>query len=243
MAGNIIPAIATTNAIVAGILVLQCLKALQNQWQQCKMVWVARTADRAIATTEINTPNPSCAVCRTPYIPIKVNAAKLTIQTFVQEVVKDKVGLPGDVSLVEGSRVLLDPDFDDNEEKTFEHLGLVDGTLLTVNDEEGDLEPVVFLISSLSDGEKQYSLPDTLPKIPSKPPAPIQPVEEPAEPASIVGKKRSADDAELDEGKKSEPKKPKVDSKGVILLDDSDDDIEVMQDARQNANANVIELD
>jgi hypothetical protein len=148
MAGNIIPAIATTNAIVAGVLVLQCLKALQGKWSESRVVWVSRAnADKAISPSDVNLPNPSCAVCRTPYIHVKVNTAKLTVGTFVKEVVKDSVGLPGDVSLVEGSRIILDPDFDDNEDKTFEHMGLVEGTLLTVNDEEGDLESIVFLIS------------------------------------------------------------------------------------------------
>ena len=38
MAGNIIPAIATTNAIVAGLCVLQSFKVLKNEYAQCKEV-------------------------------------------------------------------------------------------------------------------------------------------------------------------------------------------------------------
>lgn len=38
MAGNIIPAIATTNAMTAGLCVLQSLKVFQNNLMQTKMV-------------------------------------------------------------------------------------------------------------------------------------------------------------------------------------------------------------
>ena len=38
MAGNIIPAIATTNAIIAALIVMEGLKILQGQMDQCKTV-------------------------------------------------------------------------------------------------------------------------------------------------------------------------------------------------------------
>lgn len=40
MAGNIIPAIATTNAITAGIVVMRALNVLQEQFDQCQSVYV-----------------------------------------------------------------------------------------------------------------------------------------------------------------------------------------------------------
>jgi ubiquitin-like 1-activating enzyme E1 B len=42
MAGNIIPAIATTNAIVAGVIVLQALKVIAGEIDQCKYVSIAK---------------------------------------------------------------------------------------------------------------------------------------------------------------------------------------------------------
>ena len=38
MAGNIIPAIATTNAVIAGIIVMEALKVLAGESHKCKTV-------------------------------------------------------------------------------------------------------------------------------------------------------------------------------------------------------------
>ena len=38
MAGNIIPAIATTNAIIAGLIVMEGLKVVSGELESCRMV-------------------------------------------------------------------------------------------------------------------------------------------------------------------------------------------------------------
>lgn len=40
MAGNIIPAIATTNAVIAGLLIIEAIKILSDRLKACKTVSV-----------------------------------------------------------------------------------------------------------------------------------------------------------------------------------------------------------
>jgi len=64
MAGNIIPAIATTNAIVAGLCVLQARHVLSGHLELARMVFISRRADQAFVTESLKPPNPYCQVCQ-----------------------------------------------------------------------------------------------------------------------------------------------------------------------------------
>lgn len=160
MAGNIIPAIATTNAVVAGLIVLQCLKVLRQQWSDLRVVYVARHSEKALSSTTVSQPNPNCAVCRTPFVHLSVQPEKLTLQTFVDEVARKKVGYPGDVTVRDGSRILYDPDAEENGSKTFQELGLGAASLITVDDEEGDLTSAVFVLTAYVFSASGFSMQD-----------------------------------------------------------------------------------
>lgn len=147
MAGNIIPAIATTNAIVAGAQILQLIHALKAQWKDAKAIWYARTPLRALNSTALTAPSSLCPTCRTPYVPIKIDSKSLTVGQFKKDILDDWLGIDYDISMVEGTRIIYDPDFDDNAEKTFDDLQIGQGSQLQVNDEDGDKMPVIFLIS------------------------------------------------------------------------------------------------
>lgn len=149
MAGNIIPAIATTNAIIAGGIIMQALHVLKKDWSAAKSVWFGRTAQRALSSTACVQPNPACTTCRAPYVPIKVVPSEITLGSFVDDVLKGWLGVDWDVSIIDGSRILYDPDFEDNLEKTFDDLKLGQGTHLQVNDEDGSRMPVIFIVSDL----------------------------------------------------------------------------------------------
>lgn len=63
MAGNIIPAIATTNAIVAGLCVLQASHVLSHHLEKARMVFISKRPDQAFIAEPLRPPNPTCQVC------------------------------------------------------------------------------------------------------------------------------------------------------------------------------------
>lgn len=90
LAGNIIPAIATTNAIVAGLIVLQALKVLKNKLNECKTVFLRDKAikSRIIVGSELVKPNEKCYVCASKAeISVKLNLLQFTVKQFETKVI------------------------------------------------------------------------------------------------------------------------------------------------------------
>lgn len=136
-AGNIIPAIATTNAIVAGVLVHQSLHLLRTtSWPLAKFVFFGRKNQKVFNLSSLAPPNPHCSVCRVVYLPIKLKE-EITLGEFVRQVVVKEVGFDDHVTVSLGSKVLWETeDFEDNEEKTMKELGFTEGTFATVVDDD-----------------------------------------------------------------------------------------------------------
>ncbi|CAG8755186.1 14665_t:CDS:2, partial [Dentiscutata heterogama] len=81
MAGNIIPAIATTNAIVAGMIVMQAFKVLNGDFNECKTVYCAPDRrPKSILSDSLNEPNPDCSVCYSAHVTLNVNVEKATLR-------------------------------------------------------------------------------------------------------------------------------------------------------------------
>jgi ubiquitin-like 1-activating enzyme E1 B len=99
MAGNIIPAIAATNAIVAGLLVLEAVKALANPaeiGQNCRAVFVERAQKsriRLLNSTLLPAPVPTCSVCSADEIRLTVDMSVFTVGALVDRVLKGTLGL------------------------------------------------------------------------------------------------------------------------------------------------------
>lgn len=163
MAGNIIPAIATTNAITAGLLCFQAIKILTNQHTELANVFLTSRPLQPIIRMRPPKANPKCGVCRDTYIPLACDPLRLTLGQVLSEIVKSEAGLgwgaEAKLSVFEGGRLLCEPDWDDdpdrvdNEGRTLADLGVSVGKWLTIVDEEdeGDKhDNVVFAICSLS---------------------------------------------------------------------------------------------
>uniref|UniRef100_A0A182LUB3 SUMO-activating enzyme subunit n=1 Tax=Anopheles culicifacies TaxID=139723 RepID=A0A182LUB3_9DIPT len=143
MAGNIIPAIATTNAITAGIVVMRAFRVLQHEFEKCKTVYVRLRVNPRnqfiVPDTTIIPPNPKCYVCAAkPEVVLKVDTKKLTVRELRDDIlikalnmVSPDVTLDGMNSIVISSE---EGETDCNNSKTLEEMKIVDGCILKVDD-------------------------------------------------------------------------------------------------------------
>ncbi|KAG9257733.1 uncharacterized protein F5Z01DRAFT_646892 [Emericellopsis atlantica] len=179
MAGNIIPAIATTNAIVAGLCVLQSFKVLKGEYGQAKEVFLTPFAyGRLLAPDRSREPNPACPVCGVFNATIVVDPSRTTLADVVEGFLRKHLGF-GEKEFVLNNDVgvLYDPDEVDNLPKKLEELKIKDGSFLTVIDED-DKDTLVNVVINVeegkfSDDEPAFRSPTSeRPKIPKKPQKP-----------------------------------------------------------------------
>ena len=180
MAGNIIPAIATTNAMTAGLCVLQAFKVMREDFHKAKMVFLERSGARVINSDSLKPPNPNCSVCSVMQSTLIVDPGRATLNDLVEDVLKNQLGYGEEFSISNEVGTLYDPDLEDNLAKKFGDLGVKTDNFLTIIDDE-DEHPRVNLSLSISEktlptDSKPVLLPSNLNNIPRKPkPAPDAP--------------------------------------------------------------------
>lgn len=152
-AGNIIPAIATTNAIIAGLSTLTALRVLNllpyaptKKATDLNMAFTAKASnlsrDRYITNPKLAPPNPSCPVggkvCR-GVIKITEKGLKEIRLSKLINLIREKYNYYEETSIVDTSnqRLLADFDFDDLVERTLSDVNLHDGSVILFSDEEG----------------------------------------------------------------------------------------------------------
>lgn len=147
MAGNIIPAIATTNAIISGLIVLQALHLLRKSYHSLKNVHIQFKPSVPLSTVTICPPNPHCGICRDTYAMVLCDPERVTLGELVDGILGDGEGEHDgtgkrEVSVYEDKRVLSDPDWDDNNERTLASLNVTRGKFLTIVDEDGEWDTI-----------------------------------------------------------------------------------------------------
>ncbi|EGR48605.1 uncharacterized protein TRIREDRAFT_61945 [Trichoderma reesei QM6a] len=242
MAGNIIPAIATTNAIVAGLCVLQSFKVLKGEYGQAKEVFLTPFANaRLLAPDRNREPNRDCPVCGVYYTSVIVDLNRATLRDIVEGLVKNQFGY-GDkefaVSYKVGDelRSVYDPDDRDNLGKKLTELGIKGGTFLTISDWDDELVDVTIDIQDgiLDDQKESFrTVHAGRPEIPHKPQKPSA-VEADGESHGQPNGKHTLDEEVVVEEPKGAKRPPPDDESPPLKrakVASSDDDVVVVEDA------------
>ncbi|KAL4961742.1 E1 ubiquitin-activating protein ubaB [Aspergillus stella-maris] len=205
MAGNIIPAIATTNAMAAGLCVLQSFKVLKGDYEHAKMVFLERSAARAINSEPLNSPNPNCPVCSAIYVKVKVDLTRASLNDLVENLLRKQLEYGEEFSINTEQGTIYDPDLDDNLPKKLSDLGVEYSSFVTVIDEDDQprvnlqliVVPVEKPSSEESSAEEQIVVLDKVPEIPRKPKAPTPAPEADQVNGTLGKRKRGPEEAEL----------------------------------------------
>eukprot|EP00833_Pecoramyces_ruminatium_P008663 jgi/Orpsp1_1/1182695/evm.model.c7180000082281.1 len=214
IAGNIIPSIATTNAIISGVIIMDAYKILNQQLEDCNTIYLTHNSgtSNVFVNEFLAKPNPRCAVCRKSYFMLTVNIEKFTLDDLLNKVLiesKDKngLGLNGDITICEDQRILYDFDFEDKLKNSFSEAKISDGKSLNVTCDDND--KISLDKNYILEGNK-----DSISYI--LPPEPEQESNE----ININNKRKHSED------NNSDSKKQKVIS--VDIVDDDDDKLETV---------------
>ncbi|QCD85533.1 ubiquitin-like 1-activating enzyme E1 B [Vigna unguiculata] len=95
IAGNIVHAVATTNAVIAGLIVIEAIKVLQNDIESCRMTYCLEHPSRNMLLMPVEPfePNKSCYVCSETPLSLEINTNRSKLKDFVEKIVKAKLGM------------------------------------------------------------------------------------------------------------------------------------------------------
>jgi ubiquitin-like 1-activating enzyme E1 B len=241
MAGNIIPAIATTNAMTASICVMQAFKVMREELHKAKMVFLApQGTERRMMSETVAHPNPDCTVCNVAQTTVEVDVGRATLNDLVEGLLCTELGYGDEFSVHSGNNILYDPEENINLPKTMTDLGLKNDSFVTVIDESPENARVNLVLHIVGKEFAQNTKPFHLEKrvdIPIAPPKKvdvdtaatngitqltINGVSNGTNGATNGSRKRTADDAGLED--------ELVKKKGKVAAKPNDDDVILVED-------------
>ncbi|KNA08593.1 hypothetical protein SOVF_161210 [Spinacia oleracea] len=123
IAGNIVHAVATTNAVVAGLIVIEAIKLLNKDLENVRMTFCNEHPKRKMLLMPVEPfePNKTCFVCSKTPLTLEVNAPHTKFRDFIEKVVRAKLGmnLP---TVMKGHFLLYEDgnDLDEDERQKYE---------------------------------------------------------------------------------------------------------------------------
>lgn len=155
MAGNIIPAIATTNAITAGVVVMHAFRVLKEELDKCKSVYMRLRPNARnqlfVPDRTLNPPNPKCYVCAAkPEVTLKVDTKNVTVKELRDDILIKALNMLSPDVVLDGKGTIVisseEGETDCNNDKKLEELQIVDGCILKVDDFVQNYELTVTVI-------------------------------------------------------------------------------------------------
>jgi ubiquitin-like 1-activating enzyme E1 B len=141
-AGNIIPAIATTNAIISGLMVTEALKILRGGdfHKDLRYTYLQKTPSnkRMLLLVHPEPQKENCFVCGSNFVHVALDTDKMTVGEFASSILEKhlQINFPSimiDSNIVfEGGDML--EDFEHQIPKTLAQVGIRDGTIVRVSD-------------------------------------------------------------------------------------------------------------
>ncbi len=142
-AGNIIAAIATTNAIIAGLIVLEALKVINGDFEACRFTYLYQEANsngRLLNSVKLDEKKPGCCVCSQNFLSLQVSET-FTLGDLKNEVLNGHFSMSSP-NIMFGDNLLYESPIEEGEEdemagqlrKTCAEVGLVSGGTLEATD-------------------------------------------------------------------------------------------------------------
>uniref|UniRef100_A0A2P2K7G6 Uncharacterized protein MANES_04G086600 n=1 Tax=Rhizophora mucronata TaxID=61149 RepID=A0A2P2K7G6_RHIMU len=158
IAGNIVHAVATTNAVIAGLIVIEAIKVLEKNTENYRMTYCVEheTQKKLLVPLEPCEPNKSCCVCSDTPLSLEINTHSSKLRDFVEKIVKAKLGMNFPM-ILRGSALLYEvgDDLDGNMiaiyaanlEKVLSELPspVTGGTTLTVEDLQQEFKCRIYI--------------------------------------------------------------------------------------------------
>jgi len=166
MAGNIIPAIATTNACVAGMILVEALKIVNGDFDKCRSVYIKQQPNprgKILVDEKSYPPNPNCYVCSEKrQVVLNLNIEKMEVGRLRDIVLIGALNMiEPDVMDLFSNRVIISSEEGETDgimSRTLSSIGIRNGSQLECDDFKQQLNFKLLLLHSQNMAENEFEI-------------------------------------------------------------------------------------